>query len=324
MIITRRGAIGGLLGSTIAAGSRFQPAQAAVPVSGVQAPAFYRSKVGDIEITAISDGYATYPKIAGFVNNATDAEVSAALADQFMPTDRIQIPFTSLVINTAGKLIVLDTGYGDLGAPTTGSWMKNFRAAGFSPDAVDMVIISHFHGDHINGLRLKDGTAVFPKAEIKVPEVELAYWMNDSAMGASSGMLKGNFDNARRVFTPMGHDVTTYKWDAEVAPGMVAVGAPGHTPGHTMFAITSGNARFMAVSDITNVPMLFVRNPDWACMFDQDAEMARKTRHRVLDMVASERMEVSFYHAPFPSQGFITRDGANRYNLVPSAWKLPI
>ena len=319
-MITRRHAI-----QAAAAGASLLAARsslAALPVSGTQAPAFYRSKIGDIEITAISDGYGTFPKIEGFVRNAPDDAVRAALAEQFLPTDRVQIPFTTLVVNTGGKLVVLDTGNGNMAAPTSGIWMQNFRAAGFTPEAVDMVVLSHFHGDHINGLRLKDGTAVFPSAEIKVPEPEYNYWMNDGLMAAAGGMLKSNFDNARRVFTPM-RDVTLYKWDSEVAPGIVAVAAPGHTPGHTMFAITSGAARFMAVSDITNVPALFVRNPDWAVMFDQDPEMARATRHRVLDMAASERMQVGFYHASFPATGFITRDGA-RYNLVPAAWRLPV
>ena len=297
---------------------------AAATISGQQAPAFYRSKVGDIELTAISDGYGTFPKIDGFVRNVPNEAVSAALAEQFMPTDRIQIPFTTLVVNTSGKLVVIDTGNGDLAAPTSGSWMRNFRAAGFAPENVDMVVISHFHGDHINGLRLKDGTAVFPNAEIKVPEPEIAFWMNDANMAQAQGdLMKANFAGARRVFTPIASTATRYKWDSEVAPGITAIGAPGHTPGHTIFAITSGNASFMAVSDITNVPVLFVRNPDWAVMFDQDPDMARATRHRVLDLMAAERMQVGFYHAPFPATGFITKE-ANRYNLVPAAWKLPI
>ena len=321
MLITRRTALTALLGT--AAATQFGPAHAAAPVSGQQAPAFYRSKIGDIEITAISDGYGTYPKIDGFVKNATPEAVQAALAEQFLPTDRVQIPFTTLVVNTGGKLVIIDTGNGDLAAPTSGIWMKNFRAAGFAPENVDTVVISHFHGDHVNGLRLKDGTAVFPKAEIKVPEPEFTFWMSDDNLAKAPEGLKNNFNTARRVFTPMAKDVTPYAWEKEVAPGIIAHGAPGHTPGHTIFSINSGNASFMAVSDITNVPVLFVRNPDWAVMFDQDPEMARATRHRVLDMVSADKMQVGFYHANFPATGFITRDG-NRYSLVPAAWKLPV
>lgn len=322
MSITRRQAIGTVLGTALAA--RLGQAHAAAPLSHEQAPAFYRSRIGDIELTAVSDGYGTFPKIAGFVHNASDAEVSAALAEQFLPTDRVQIPFTTLVVNTGGRLVLIDTGNGDLAAPTSGTWMRNFRAAGFTPEAVDMIILSHFHGDHVNGVRLKDGTAVFPHAEIKVSAPELAFWMNDDHMAqASSALMKANFAITRRVISPIAKDLTVYKWGDEVAPGIVALAAPGHTPGHTMFAITSGDARFMAVSDITNVPALFVRHPDWAVLFDQDPDTARLTRHRVLDMVASERMQVGFYHAPFPATGFVTREGKG-YNLVPAPWKLPI
>jgi glyoxylase-like metal-dependent hydrolase (beta-lactamase superfamily II) len=322
MLMTRRTTMTALLG-TAAAATFLAPARAAVPLSGQQAPSFYRSKVGDIEITAISDGYGTFPKIDGFVKNATPEAVQAALAEGFMPTDRVQIPFTTLVVNTGGKLVVIDTGNGDLAAPTSGIWMKNFRAAGFTPEDVDMVVISHFHGDHVNGLRLKDGTPVFPKAEIKVPEPEFNFWMSDDNLAKAPDGLKANFNVARRVFTPMAKDVTLYTWEKEVAPGIIAHAAPGHSPGHTIFSINSGNASFMAVSDITSVPVLFVRNPDWAVMFDQDADMARATRHRVLDMVSADKMQVGFYHANFPATGFITRDGG-RYNLVPAAWKLPV
>jgi glyoxylase-like metal-dependent hydrolase (beta-lactamase superfamily II) len=212
-----------------------------------------------------------------------------------------------------------------MAAPTSGTWMANFRAAGFTPEAVDMVVLSHFHGDHINGMRLKDGTLVFPQAEVKVPAKEAAFWLNDDNKAkAAGGPLAGGFAGVARVFEPIAKTLTQYEWDKEVAPGVIALGAPGHTPGHTMFAITSGSAHFMAVSDITNNTALFVRNPDWAVMFDMDPDMARATRHRVLDMVSAEKMQVGFYHAPFPANGFITRDGTSRYNLVPSTWSLPV
>jgi glyoxylase-like metal-dependent hydrolase (beta-lactamase superfamily II) len=235
------------------------------------------------------------------------------------------IPFTTLVVNTGGKLVLIDTGNGDMAAPTSGTWMANFLAAGFKPEAVDMVIFSHLHGDHINGLRLKDGTQRFPQAEIKMPALEAAFWMSEENKAkAASPMMQANFAGAERVFKPIMKNVTLYDWDKEVAPGVIAIGAPGHTPGHTMFAIASGSTHFMAVSDITNNTALFVRNPDWAVMFDTDPDMARATRHRVLDMVAAEKMHVGFYHAPFPANGFITRDGDSRYNLVPATWTMPI
>jgi glyoxylase-like metal-dependent hydrolase (beta-lactamase superfamily II) len=323
MNLTRRHALGALLGTGLAALTRPNFAQAAAPIFGVQAPAFYRSKLGDLEITAISDGYGVYPKLEGFVKNASVDEVRATLAEQFLPTDRIQIPFTTLVVNTGKKLVMLDTGNGDLAAPTSGVWMKNFRAAGFKPEDVDVIVLSHFHGDHINGLRLKDGTAVFPNAEIKVHETELKFWTKDALVAGVPAITKNYADNVQRVFAPMMHNLTMYKWNDEVAPGITSIAAPGHTPGHSMFAIASGKERFMAVSDITNVPYLFARHPDWAVLFDNDPEQARATRHRVLDMLTAEKMQVGFYHGSFPAFGTVVRDGKG-YNLAPGFWKAPV
>ena len=323
MNLTRRQTLGAALGfgATALLGSR--AALAAAPISGVQAPAFFRSKLGDYEITAISDGYGVYPKLDGFVKNARVDDVRAVLAEQFLPTDRIQIPFTTLVVNTGKKLVMLDAGNGDMAAPTSGVWMKNFRAAGFKPEDVDIIVFSHLHGDHVNGLRLKDGTALFPNAEVKVHEADLKFWLGDALDAKADPYTRNYAPNVQRVFGPIMKNLTMYKWDQEVAPGITSIGAPGHTPGHSMFAIASGNARMMAVSDITNVPYLFARRPDWAVMFDNDPELARTTRHRVLDMMAAEKMHVGFYHASFPAFGTVIKDSKG-YNLAPGFWNAPV
>ena len=191
-----------------------------------------------MQVTAIHDGMA-FRQLDGFVRNAPLDDVKKALADNFLPTDRFPITFTTLVINTGSKLVLIDTGNGDLGAPTAGTWMTNFRAAGFTPEMVDTVVFSHFHGDHINGLRRKDGTAVFPSAQIMVPEPEWAWWTNENEASRADGNLKPTFDNTKRVFGPVMKDVTTYAWDKEILPGITSVQANGHTPGHTAFAIVS-------------------------------------------------------------------------------------
>ena len=151
----------------------------------------------------------------------------------FLPTDVTPIPFTTTVLKTGGGLVLIDTGNGNSGAPTSGTWMTNFKAAGFDPAQVRTVIISHFHPDHINGLRLKDGTAVFPDAEVMVSTPEWAYWMDDAQMARAPEGLKPNFKNVRRVFGPMAQDVQQYEGGKELVPGVTAVAAPGHTPGHT-------------------------------------------------------------------------------------------
>ena len=305
--------------ATALAGQAFAQGSAGAPAPAITGqPGYYRYKVGDIEVTAIHDGFANRP-LEGFIRNAEIADVKKAMADAFLPQDVLPITFTTLVLKTGGKTVLIDTGNGDVGAPTTGRWMGNFRAAGFDPASVDTVLISHFHGDHISGLRLKDGTAVFPKAEVKVPETEWAFWMDDAKMAAAPDGMKPAFANVRRVFGPMQKDVARYAANTEVAPGVTAVPAYGHTPGHSTFVISSGGKSLMMVVDITNHPALFVRNPTWAAVFDMDADMARQTRIRTLDMAAAEKTQVAFYHAPFPATGFIAKDGPG-FRFVPVQW----
>ena len=313
MNITRRMA-GSLLGATALA----SVAEAAQPFATTQAPGYFRYRVGDIQVTAINDGTAQRMS-EGLIPNAPPGALQQQLADLFLPTDKLTITFTTLVVNTGSKLVLIDTGNGDLGAATTGSWMANFRAAGFDPANVDIIIFSHFHGDHINGFRRKDGTAVFPNAEIKVPEAEWAFWTSDEKKTGAPAGIKPVFDNTERVFGPVMKQVTTYGWDKEVAPGIVSIAAAGHTPGHTCFAITSGAARLMVLSDTTNDPRLFARNPEWSAVFDQDAAAARATRRRMLDIAATERMQVAFYHAPFPATGHIRKAGEG-FDFIPLLW----
>ena len=295
------------------------PAPAAQgPTGSRQAPGFYRFRIGDLEVTAVNDGFAPRP-LEGLVRNADFAEVKAAAREAFLPEDAFQNTFTTLVVRDGDRITLIDTGLGEFGPPTTGTWIANFRAARFDPGQVDTVIISHFHGDHVNGLRRKDGSAVFVNAEVMVPAAEWAYWMDDTRMDQTPETMRAGFQNARRVFAPIASDVKRYEAGKELVSGITAVAAHGHTPGHSAFMISSGQTTFMAVSDITNHPALFVRNPDWAPVFDMDADQARQTRRRILDMAAAERTRVSFYHAPFPATGFIAKEG-NRYRFVPAQW----
>ncbi len=290
------------------------------PVS--QAPGFYRYKVGDLTVTAINDGFARRP-LEGFVRNAELADVKKAMEQAFLPADALSISFTTLVVQNAGKLTLIDTGNGDSGAPTSGRWMTNFKAAGFDPKDVSSIVFSHFHGDHINGFRLKDGTAVFPNAEVMVPAAEWAFWMDDAKMAAAPEAMKGAFGGVRRVFAPVAKDVKQFEAGKEILPGLTAVAAPGHTPGHTTFVLASGAAKLMVMSDTTNHPALFVRNPDWSAVFDMDGAQAAATRRKLLDMVSADKMQVAFYHAPFPATGYIAKSG-NGFEMVPVQWSSAI
>jgi glyoxylase-like metal-dependent hydrolase (beta-lactamase superfamily II) len=316
MMIERRAFVAGAAAMSAAGfAGPSREAQAAAPLATTQAPGFYRYKAGDLQITAINDGFFRRP-LEGFVRNAELAAVQKTLSDAAQPTDAAFIPFTTLVVNDGRRLTLIDTGNGDSGAPTSGTWMANFRAAGFTPEQVDAVVISHFHGDHVNGLRLKSGDAVFKNAEVLVPEAEWAFWMDDAKAAAAPDAMKPAFQNVKRVFDPIKAQVKQFKPGVEVVPGVNSIAAAGHTPGHTVFAI---GGKLLALCDTTNNPVLFVTNPGWHAVFDMNAAEAEATRRKLLDMAAADKMQVAFYHAHFPATGQIVKDGAN-YRMVPVAW----
>ena len=295
------------------------PASAQTP-SGQQVPGLYRYKVGDIEVTAVNDGARTFPLPDGFVKNASREQVNAALEAGFQPKDTLSVQFNPLLINSGGRLVLIDTGNGpqSAGAPV-GRLMANLNWAGVKPSDISTVVISHFHGDHINGLRTTDGGLAFPNAEILVPAAEWTFWMDEGEMSRAPEGLKANFENVRRVFKDIDSKVSRYEWDKEIAPGLTSVATPGHTPGHTSYVLASGNGKLFVQSDVTNNPYLFVRNPGWHAIFDMDGPKAEETRRRVFDMVAAERLMLAGFHFPFPAVGHIEKDGS-RYEFVPTYW----
>lgn len=312
-----------LAGAALAMSAGFGPARAEVPPSGRQAAGFYRYKIGDYEMTAINDGTWFRPIDDKFVKNAPHAAVQQALADSFQPTDGLPTPFTTLAVNTGSKLILIDTGTGGQlkpVAPQSGTWEANLAAAGIDPKAVDIILISHFHADHINGLKTKDGQFVFPNAEISVSAPEWTYWMDDANMSRAAESLRPYFLNARRIFADIAKDVRRFTPGGEVAPGVTAIASYGHTPGHTSFAIASGGEAMLALGDVAQYPQVFVRHPEWQPAFDTDGALAVETRKKMLDRLAANKMLVQGYHFPFPAVGHIVRTAAG-YDFVPVLWQ---
>jgi glyoxylase-like metal-dependent hydrolase (beta-lactamase superfamily II) len=296
------------------------PARAAAPAAGKQAAAFYRYKVGDYEITSINDGSRTFPMPDGFVKNVKKEEALAAAEAAYMPKGQVTVPFNPQIVNTGSKLVLIDTGYGPGIAPSVGLLPAGMAAAGIDPKAIDVVVLSHLHPDHINGLKTGDNKVAFPNAEIMVPTLDWTFWMSDENMSkAPEGMMKTYFQNTRKILGDLSGKVTKYDWGKAVAPGITAVDAHGHTPGHTAFAVASGSARVLIQSDVTNIPELFLRHPDWHVVFDIDPVAAAETRHKIYEMAAAERMTVVGFHFQFPSIGHVEKDGTG-YRLVPIAW----
>ena len=285
----------------------------------VPAVGFKRMKLGAMEVIALHDGALRRPLGEEFVTNAPLEQVKALLASQGLPTDYVDIPFTPFVIVAGGRRILMDTGFADNGPPSTGKLVANMAAAGLKPDDIDTIILSHYHGDHINGIRNKAGQLVFPKAKIMVPAPEHAFWMDDARMEAAPPAMKGAFQNVRRVLATVPADqLVRFEPGSEVAPGITSVAAFGHTPGHTLFTVKSEGQSFAYVADLTNVPSLFARSPDWSVTFDMDKDMARATRRKIFDMVVKEKMMAGGFHFPFPAFGSIESAG-NGYAFKPLA-----
>ena len=325
MELTRRHALAGAVATVASPLVAPFAAQASAPAAGKQAASFYRYKVGDIEVTAVSDGTNNFALPDTFVTNKTKADVNAALEKAFMPADKMSVPFAPVVLNSGGKLIAIDTGNGPAAFASSkgnvGQYQTNLAAAGIDPKSIDMVVISHFHGDHVNGLLNAEGQAVFPNAEVLVSSTEWKFWMDDGEMSrAPEGRMQDLFKNARRVFDAgLKKKVTPFEWGKDIAPGLMSVAAPGHTPGHTAFVVSSGSDKVFIQSDTTNHPALFAANPGWHLVFDQDAAMAEATRRKIYDMLSAEKMRVQGYHFPFPAQGNVAKDG-DGYRYVPVMW----
>jgi len=321
MTLTRRTLLAGAAAGAAGPFAAALPARASAPPTGKRAPGVYRYKVGSYECTSINDGSRTFPLPDGFVKNVSKDEALAAAEAAYFPKGQVTVPFNPQIINTGTKLVIIDTGYGPGIAPSVGLLPANMAAAGIDPKAIDIVVLSHLHPDHINGLKSADGGLAFPNAEIKAPALDWAFWMNDDNMSKaqSNPMMKAYFENTRKVLSPLASKITQYEWGKQVAPGITALETAGHTPGHSSFAVASGSARILIQSDVTNIPEFFLRHPDWHVAYDIDPEQAQKTRHKFHDMAVAEKALVVGFHFAFPSIGYVEKDGAG-YRLVPVNW----
>jgi len=289
---------------------------AEAPMAKYQAPGFYRMMLGQFEITALYDGFIDVD--VNVMRNAPETEIRALLDRMSLAVSKMQTPVNAYLVNTGSKLILIDAGSGSAMGPTLGQIPKNLGAAGYSPDQVDCVLITHMHGDHVPGLLDSAGKPVFPKATVLVSKQENDYWLSSTEMGKAAPEWRKAFEVARTVsaaYSSLG------KWSTfesgQLFPGIKATVMPGHTPGHTIFEISSDNQSLMILGDtVHNMAVQFAR-PDVAFAFDTDSTKAIPVRKALFKQLAESKSLAAGMHLPFPGIGRVLPNGEGGYLWAP-------
>ncbi len=295
-----------------------QRAFAAAPQLGVERGSFYRAKLGQFEITTILDGAI---QLDGphpiFGENQPAEEVQDFAQQNFLPSDKMEISFTPVLVNTGNELVMFDSGNGAGRRPNAGKLAAMLAQAGFSPDQVDVVAITHCHPDHIGGL-MEDGSPLFPNARYVIGQAEYDFW---SAEERLSGPTEGPAKLTQSNIVPFAEKMTFLQPEDEVVPGIRAVNAFGHTPGMMAYHIESDGKRLLNMADTTNHYIMSLMRPDWHIRFDMDKDAAVASRKRILDMLATDRFPVTGYHMPFPAVGYVEKSG-DSYRWVQASYQL--
>ncbi|AQQ31602.1 MBL fold metallo-hydrolase [Burkholderia cenocepacia] len=266
-------------------------------------------RVGDFTITAISDGYLTAS--LDFLSNidATDAAGMQRAAGQQAPS---AVHINCYVVRGAGRTVLIDAGAGGI-KQWGGRLMDNLRLAGVEPAAIDTVLLTHAHPDHVGGLVHADGHVAFPNAELVAHRREVAFWRDDGNLSRASERARGNFRIARQVFDAYSDALRIFE-EGEVLPGIAAIPLPGHTDGHTGYLLASGDQGLLVWGDIVHFPHIQIKRPDVSIAFDQDASQAAATRSRLLDRVSSEGLLIAGMHLGEPGFARIRR-ASGEYGL---------
>jgi glyoxylase-like metal-dependent hydrolase (beta-lactamase superfamily II) len=288
---------------------------AAAPQVRTQAPGFYRLMLGSFEITALNDGTIDFP-MDQLLLNAKPGEVEAAFKNAYLMLPA-ETSVNAFLINTATKLILVDTGAGTLYGPTLGHLLDNLRAAGYRPEEVDTILLTHLHGDHVGGLSL-NGKMAFPNATLYVNQKEVSYWLNESKEAGAPESQQGNFKIARQA---MGlylaaNRMKPFTGDTQLFPGIKAVDAPGHSPGHTMYLIESDGQKLLLWGDLMHAATVQFADPGVAIQWDSDPKQAVATRQQVLADAAKNGYWIAGAHLPYPAFGHVRADGKG-YVFIP-------
>jgi glyoxylase-like metal-dependent hydrolase (beta-lactamase superfamily II) len=264
-----------------------------------------RLKLGSFEVTTLLAGTRAGDKPQEtFGTNASPEEFAALSAANFIPADMTQNFFTPTVVNTGAELVLFDTG---LAAEGT---LAALTAAGYTPDQIDVVVLTHMHGDHIGGLMGADGTTpTFTNARYVTGAVEHNHW---------SGAANEGFD---KNVKPLNDKITFLDDGGSVASGITGMAAFGHSPGHMVYSVESDGQRLMITADTANHYVWSLQKPDWEVRFDADKAAAAAVRKQVFGMIATDRIPFIGYHMPFPGVGYVEAMG-DGFRYVPASYQL--
>ena len=320
-LLSRRGVIGG---AAAASGLLALPggAIAKAPMINAPAPYFYRTKLGDAEVTIVSDG--TLPLGDPHTNftGLTSAEMDKQLTDNFLPLSNAVLEQNVMVLNTGDRMILFDTGMGSLKmfGPTTGKLMLTLKQAGIDPKDIDAVVMSHAHVDHCGGCMADDGTRNFPNAQYYISQADYDFW-TDEKNGPPA--LKDFFATAKKNLVPNRDRMVFYKDGQEFLPGITALSAPGHTVGHTIFMISSGKQQLAYIGDLAHHPVLLLEKPLTEFAYDTDPKQSAQSRVKMLTMLADKRVPVLAYHFAWPGIGHVAKQG-DGFRYYPEPMKMEL
>ncbi|MFH1021353.1 MAG: MBL fold metallo-hydrolase [Pseudomonadota bacterium] len=292
-------------------------AQAAAPKAATQAPGYYRLQLGQFEITALYDG--DIELATSYLKDIGVRDLNRLLARSFVGSPGMQSAVNAYLINTGSQLILVDAGAAKLFGPSLGFVLQNLKAAGYSPEQVDAVLITHMHGDHMGGLNDQSGKLAFPKAKVWVPQADNDFWLSETVAAKAPVKNQPYFKMARDTAAPY---LAAGRWQAfrendELAPGIRAVAANGHTPGHTAFAVESDGQKLLILGDVLHAHAVQFARPGVSFEFDTDRKQAVATRRRLLKSTAASKSLLAGTHLPFPGIGHVRAEGKGRYSWVP-------
>lgn len=282
-----------------------------------QIPPIYRRRIGDILVTAISDG--VLERSHEMMRGVSAEEGKRRLDDAFRPAFILSV--NAFVVDYAGRRALIETGSGNYLGESAGHLLANLALAGIAPSSIDTILLTHMHPDHSAGLTdLTTGAPHFSKAELVVHANEPKHWFDDAAMARGTDREKKLFfQQAREQTKPYLGRMRTFE-KGEVFPGITAIPCPGHTPGHTSFLLASGKEQLLVWGDTVHIPEVQIPCPEISMTVDSDPAQAEATRRRVFDMVATDRLLVTGMHLHFPGFGHLARNGTS-YAFVPEPWQ---